>query len=50
MLKMVGTGVTVLLITASSLAYAQSAREREFERLNAADVATLADSRVNIPL
>ena len=48
MLKMVGTGVTVLLITASSLAYAQSAREREFERLNAADVATLADSRVNI--
>jgi hypothetical protein len=37
MLKMVGTGV-------------QSAREREFERLNAADVATLADSRVNIPL
>jgi hypothetical protein len=48
MLKMVGTGVTVLLITASSLVYAQSAREREFERLNAADVATLADSRVNI--
>ena len=48
MFKMVGTGVTVLLITASSLAYAQSAREREFERLNAADVATLTDSRVNI--
>jgi hypothetical protein len=48
MLKMVGTGVTVLLITAPSLAYAQSAREREFERLNAADVATLTDSRVNI--
>jgi hypothetical protein len=48
MLKMVGTGVTILLITVSSLAYAQSAREREFERLNAADVATLTDSRVNI--
>ena len=48
MLKMVGTGVTVLLITASSLVYAQSPREREFERLNAADVATLADARVNI--
>ena len=48
MLKMVGTGISVLLITASSLVYAQSAREREFERLNAADVATLADSRVNI--
>jgi len=48
MLKMVGTGVTVLLMTASSLGYAQSAREREFERLNAADVAALTDSRVNI--
>ena len=48
MFKMVGTGVTVLLITASSLAYAQSAREREFERLNTADVAALTDSRVNI--
>jgi hypothetical protein len=50
MLKMVGAGVTVLCITASSLAYAQtpSAREREFERLNAADVGALTDSRVNI--
>jgi hypothetical protein len=50
MLKMVGTGISVLLITASSLAYAQvpSAQERQLERLNAADVATLTDSRVNI--
>ena len=50
MLKMVGTGISALLITASSLAYAQapSAQERQLERLNAADVATLTDSRVNI--
>ena len=50
MLKMVGTGISALLITASSLAYAQapSAQERQLERLNAADVAALTDSRVNI--
>ena len=50
MLKMVGAGVTVLFITASSLAYAQapSVREREFGRLSAADVAELTDARVNI--
>jgi hypothetical protein len=62
MIKTVGTGVTLLFITASSLAYAQApsareslgareatpARERELGRLSATDVDMLADARASI--
>jgi LTXXQ motif family protein len=41
-------GFTALLVSASSLAYAQAPSTGGIERLSAADVGTLTDARVNI--
>jgi LTXXQ motif family protein len=48
MLKLVAAGLTALFVTASPLAYAQSSSGWAAERLNAADLGTVTDARINI--
>jgi hypothetical protein len=44
----IAAGFTALLVSASSLAYAQAPSTGGIQRLSAADVGTLTDARVNI--
>ena len=48
MLKMAVVGTAALVVTASSLAYAQAPAVRSLERVTEADVAHLTDARVNV--
>ena len=48
MLKIAAVGATALVVTASSLAYAQAPAVRSLERVTEADVAHLTDARVNV--
>ena len=48
MWKTVVVGATALLLTASTLAYAQAPSTREAERLSEADIAHLTDARVSV--
>jgi hypothetical protein len=48
MLKIVNVAATALFVAASSFAYAQAPSAGARERLNKADVAALADARINI--
>jgi hypothetical protein len=48
MLKLAGAAVTLFFVTAAPFAYAQDPSVRAVERLNAADVGTLTDGRINI--
>src|SRR6516164_482390 len=48
MSKLIAAAVTTLFLTASPLAYAQAPGAGAAERLNAGDVTTLADARINL--
>jgi LTXXQ motif family protein len=48
MLRVIGAGVTLLFITASSLAYAQTPSTGTAESASAADMAGLTDARIEI--
>ena len=48
MSKIVAAAVTTLFLTASPLAYAQAPAAGAAERLNAGDISTLTDARINL--